>query len=153
MSIKTISKLDKKILGVLNKNGRKSFRAVAKEVRTSTTSIYNNVRKLEKMGVIKGYIPLFDEKTIGNNFVCLISLRTQQGKWREVTKEIGKYPQVRAIYDITGDMDYVCVCYFKNQEDFDKFIKNQLQFPFIERVLTNVVLNIYKDERRSIPPD
>lgn len=153
MSTETISKLDKKILNALNKNGRKSFREVAKEVGTSTTSIYNNVKKLEKMGVIKSYIPLFDEKSVGNNFVALISLRIQQGKWKEVTKGIAKYPQVRAIYDITGDMDFVCVCYFKCREELDKFLKNQLQLPFIERVLTNVVLNTYKDERRSIPPD
>ena len=153
MSTKPISKLDRKILNVLNKNGRKSLRTVAKEVGTSAASIYNNVKKLEKMGVIKGYIPLYDEKAIGNNFVALISLRTQQGKWKEVTKEISKYPQIRAIYDITGDMDFVCVCYFKSAEELDRFIKNQLQLPFVERVLTNIVLNVYKDERRSIPPE
>jgi DNA-binding Lrp family transcriptional regulator len=105
------------------------------------------------MGVITGYIPLYDEKAIGNDFVALISLRTQQGKWKEVTREISKYPQIRAIYDITGDMDFVCVCYFRNAEELDRFIKNQLQLPFVERVLTNIVLNVYKDERRSIPPD
>jgi len=153
VSKKPISKLDKKILYVLNKNGRKSLRTVAKEVGTSAASIYNNVKKLEKMGVIKGYIPLYDEKAIGNSFIALISLRTQQGKWKEVTKEISKYPQIRAIYDITGDMDFVCVCYFKNAEELDRFIKNQLQLPFVERVLTNIVLNVYKDERRSIPPE
>jgi len=153
VSTKPISKLDKKILYVLNKNGRKSLRTVAKEVGTSAASIYNNVKKLEKMGVIKGYIPLYDEKAIGNSFIALISLRTQQGKWKEVTKEISKYPQIRAIYDITGDMDFVCVCYFKNAEELDRFIKNQLQLPFVERVLTNIVLNVYKDERRSIPPE
>jgi len=153
VSTKPISKLDKKILYVLNKNGRKSLRTVAKEVGTSAASIYNNVKKLEKMGVIKGYIPLYDEKAIGNSIIALISLRTQQGKWKEVTKEISKYPQIRAIYDITGDMDFVCVCYFKNAEELDRFIKNQLQLPFVERVLTNIVLNVYKDERRSIPPE
>jgi len=153
VSTKPISKLDKKILNVLNKNGRKSLRTVAKEVGISAASIYNNVKKLEKMGVIKGYIPLYDEKAIGNSFIALISLRTQQGKWKEVTKEISKYPQIRAIYDITGDMDFVCVCYFKNAEELDRFIKNQLQLPFVERVLTNIVLNVYKDERRSIPPE
>jgi len=153
VSTKPISKLDKKILNVLNKNGRKSLRTVAKEVGISAASIYNNVKKLEKMGVIKGYIPLYDEKAIGNSIIALISLRTQQGKWKEVTKEISKYPQIRAIYDITGDMDFVCVCYFKNAEELDRFIKNQLQLPFVERVLTNIVLNVYKDERRSIPPE
>ena len=67
-----ISELDKRILRSLNENARKSFREVAKEVGTSTTSIYNNVKKLEKMGVIRGYIPLLNEEILGNEFVALI---------------------------------------------------------------------------------
>jgi len=153
MNNQTMSELDKKILRALNNDGRKSFRKVAKQIKTSQTSIYNNIKKLEKMGIIKGYIPLFDEKAIGNKCVALISLRTTQGKWRELSAEVAKYPQVRAIYDITGDFDFVCVCYFSDQECLDRFLKNQLQSPFIERVLTNVVLNVYKDDRRSILPD
>lgn len=146
-----ISELDKKIIRSLNLNARKSFREVAKEVGTSTTSIYNNVKKLEKMGVIKGYIPLLDEEVLGNEFAALISLRYTQGKWREVIGEISKLPQVRAVYDVTGEMDLICVCYFKDRKELDEFLKNQLQLPFVERVLTNVVLNVYKDERRTIP--
>jgi Lrp/AsnC family transcriptional regulator for asnA, asnC and gidA len=147
-----ISELDKKILRSLNKNARKSFREVAKEVGTSTTSIYNNVKKLEKMGVIKGYIPLLDEEVLGNEFVALISIRYVQGKWKEVIGEISKLSQVRAVYDITGDMDLVCVCYFKHRNELDEFLKTQLQLAYVERVLTNIVLNVYKDERRTILP-
>ncbi len=147
-----ISELDKKILRSLNENARKSFREVAKEVGTSTTSIYNNVKKLEKMVVIRGYIPLLDEETLGNEFVALISIRYVQGKWKEVIGEISKLSQVRAVYDITGEMDLVCICYFKDRNELDVFLKNQLQLPYVERVLTNIVLNVYKDERRTILP-
>ncbi len=152
MKAKKLSELDKKILNALNKNARASFRQVAKQIKTSTTSIYNNVKKLEKSGIIEGYIPKLNEEFLGNEFMALISLRTSQGRWKEVTGQISRYPQVRAIYDITGDMDFLCVCYFKDREELDGFLKNQLQSPHIERVMTNIVLNIYKDERRSILP-
>ncbi len=148
-----ISDLDKKILKSLNKNARKSFREVATEVGTSTTSIYNNVKKLEKMGVIKGYIPLLDEEALGNEFVALISLRFAQGKWKEVIEEISKLPQVRAVYDVTGEMDLICICYFTGRKELDEFLKYQLQLPHVERVLTHIVLNVYKDERRTIFPE
>ena len=52
-----ISELERKILISLTENARKSFRSVAKEVGTSTTAVYNNVKKMEKSGLLKGYIP------------------------------------------------------------------------------------------------
>jgi Lrp/AsnC family transcriptional regulator for asnA, asnC and gidA len=144
------NELEKKILDSLNQNARKSFRKVAKEIGTSTTSIYNNVKKLEKLGIISGYIPVLHEAALGNNLVALISLRTAQGKWKEVVDGISKYPQVRAIFDVTGDIDFVCVCYFRGSKELDAFLKNQLQLPYIERVQTSIVLNVYKDERRTL---
>jgi len=60
--------------------------------------------------------------------------------------------RVRAICDVTGEMDLVCICYFKDRNELDEFLKNQLQLPCVERVLTNIVLNVYKDERRTLLP-
>jgi DNA-binding Lrp family transcriptional regulator len=82
----------------------------------------------------------------------LISNRDVQGKWKEVIGETSKLSQVLAVYDITGDIDLVCIYYFKDRNELDEFLKNQLQLPHVERVLTNMVLNVCKDERRTILP-
>jgi len=144
-----ISELERKILKSLNQNARKSFRKVAKEVGTSTTAIYNNVKKLEKAGILKGYIPLIDEELLGHNYTSLIALRITQGKLYDVYKIIAKYPQVRSIYDITGEWDAVIICYFSKRKELDDFLKKKLALPYIERVVTHVVLNVIKDEKRA----
>ena len=147
-----ITELDKKILNSLNRNARKSFREVAKEAGASTTAIYNNVKKLEQIGVLKGYVPLVDEEILGFRLIALIALRIDQSKLMEVQEKISKYPEVRAIYDITGDWDSILVCYFKDRKDLDTFLKNQLALPHVERVITHIVLNVVKDDKRTPVP-
>jgi len=145
-----VSELEKKILNSLNQNARKSFRQVAKEVGTSTTAIYNNVKKLEKRGVLKGYIPIIDEELLGYTQFAIIAIRINHGKLMEVEQELTKFPQVRAIYDITGDWDCILICHFKNRHELDDFLKNQISLPYVERVITHVVLNVVKDDKRTL---
>lgn len=144
-----LSELEKKILNSLNKNARKSFRQVAKEVGTSTTAVYNNVKKLEKKGVLRGYFPDIDEEKVGYSQFAIIALRIDQRKLTEVESKLVKYPQIRAIYDITGDWDCILVCYFKSREELDNFLKEQLAIPHVERVITHIVLNVVKDDKKT----
>ena len=144
-----LSELEKKILNSLNKNARKSFRQVAKEVGTSTTAVYNNVKKLEKKGILKGYFPDIDEEKVGYTQFAIIALRIDQRKLTEVESKLVKYPQIRAIYDITGDWDCILVCYFKSREEMDNFLKEQLAIPHVERVITHIVLNVVKDDKKT----
>jgi DNA-binding Lrp family transcriptional regulator len=144
-----ITELEKKILKSLNQNARKSLRKIAKEAGVSTTSIYNNVRKLEQKGILKGYIPLVDEELLGFQLIALIGIRINQSNLMEVEEKMAQHPEVRAIYDITGEWDAILVCYFKDRKDLDMFLKNQLAVPHVERVITNIVLNVLKDDKRT----
>jgi len=142
-----ITELEKKILKSLNQNARKSLRKIAKEAGVSTTSVYNNVKKLEQKGILKGYIPLIDETLLGYQLIALIGIRINQNKLMEVEEKIAQHTEVRAIYDITGEWDAILVCYFKNRKELDTFLKNQLAIPHVERVITNIVLNVLKDDK------
>ena len=144
-----ISKLEKDILLSLNNNGRKSFRKVAKEVGSSTTSIYNNVKKLEKTGLIKGYIPLLNPEILGYKLIAIITLRIKQSKTLKIQSEISKFPQVRAVYDITGNWDSILICNFKDRKDLDKFLKTRLSLLHVERFTTHIVLDTIKNDKRT----
>jgi Lrp/AsnC family transcriptional regulator, regulator for asnA, asnC and gidA len=144
-----INDLEKKILKSLNEDARKSFRDVAKEIGTSTTTIYNNVKKMERSGVLEGYVPAVNEELLGYNHTAVIMLRIAQGKIQKVLDVIIHYPEVREIYDVTGDWDTVLVCFFKTRKDLDRFLKVRLTLPHVERVMTYMVLNVIKDEKRA----
>jgi DNA-binding Lrp family transcriptional regulator len=123
---------------------------VAKEVGTSTTAVYNNVKKMEKSGLLKGYIPDVDEVMLGFDLVAIMSLRITHGKLKSVYKALKDLPPVKLIFDITGDWDAILICYFKERKELDSFLKTELTVPHIERIVTDVVLNVIKDEKRPL---
>lgn len=143
-----IEELDRKILNVLNRDARMSFRRIAKELKISPTTLYSKVKKLEKSGVLKGYIPLIDTESVGYNLTAIISLRVRQEKDIEVQKAIAKFPQVGAVYEVTGDWDLILICYFKGRDDLTNFLKKELPLSNIERAMTYLVLNVIKEEKR-----
>jgi len=132
-----IDDLDRKIIRALNQNARKSFRDVAKEVGTSVTAVINRVKKLEESGFILGYIPLVDPEYFGLNLIAIIALRISKGKFV-------------AVYDITGEWDSLIVGYFKDRQDLNDFIKDLLSLENVDRTVTNIVLNVVKEERRIL---
>jgi len=144
-----IEELDRKILNVLNRDARMSFRRIAKELKISPTTLYSKVKKLEKSGVLKGYIPLINKESVGYDLMAIISLRVRQEKDIEVQKAIAKFPQVGAVYEVTGDWDLILVCYFKGRDDLTNFLKKELPLSNIERTITHLVLNVIKEEKRT----
>lgn len=143
-----IDELDRKIVRVMNRNARKSFREIAKEVGTSATAVINKVRQMENSGVIKGYIPVVSSEYFGFDMTAIIALRISRGKLLETQRTISEDPQVAAVYDITGEWDSLVIGLFKSREDLNRFIKKILSLPYVDRTVTHIVLNIVKDEKR-----
>jgi DNA-binding Lrp family transcriptional regulator len=65
-----------------------------------------------------------------------------------VEKELAKLDEVICIYDITGDYDIAVVARFKNRSTLNSFIKSTLKMPHVNRTVTNVVLNVVKEDFR-----
>jgi len=143
-----IDELDRKIVWALNVNARKSFREIAKEVGTSATAVINTVKKLEKAGAIRGYVPVVNPEYFGLNLTAIVAVRISKGKLIETQKKFAQDPRVAAVYDVTGDWDSFVIGYFKDREDLNRFIKKLLGFPFVDRTMTHIVLNVVKEERR-----
>lgn len=145
-----IDDLERKIVRSMNQSARKSFREIAKEVGISVTAVINKVKKLERQGVIKGYIPLLDPVYFGYDLIAIIAVRISQGKLLETQQKISEYPQVVAVYDVTGEWDSLIIGYFKGRDDLNLFIKSLLSLPCVDRTVTHIVLNVVKEERRVI---
>lgn len=145
-----VDELESKILRSLNQNSRKSFREIAKEVRASVPAVISKIKKLEKSGAIKGYIPVLDTEYFGYSLTAVVALRISHGKLIETQEKIAEDARVFAIYDVTGEWDSIVIGRFKSREDLNKFIKTVLALKYVDRTVTHIVLNVVKDERRLI---
>ncbi len=145
-----VDELEKKIIRLLNKNARLSFREIAKEAGTSVTAVIRRIKHFEEQGIIKGYIPVVDPKYFGFDLIAIIALRISKGKLLETQEKIAENTQIIAVYDITGEWDSLAIGYFQNREDLNSLIKSILSLPYVERSVTHIVLNVVKEERKLL---
>ena len=144
----SLDELDRQILEELNIDARRSHRAIAQRLKVSPTTISSRITRMEREGVIQGYIPLLSDELLGWDLWATIGIRISKGKLREVEERLARDPRAYAIYDVTGDYDALVIGRFRDRRDLDRFVKHALQDPHVERSNTQVVLNRVKEDRR-----
>jgi len=145
-----LDQTDVKILEHLLKDGRLSSRQMARKVGVSVGTVIAKIRRMEQSGLIKGYSAILDHERLGYELTVVTEITVSKGKLLEMDKEIGKNPNVCAVYDVTGSIDAIAVAKFKNRRELSEFTKGLLAMPFIERTDTHVVLTTVKEDHRLI---
>jgi DNA-binding Lrp family transcriptional regulator len=148
MKLKEMDETDVKILGKLLSDARLSYRKIADEIGVSPPTVLARVKKLENDSVIKFYSAVLDHEKLGYDLTAIIEVTSIKGKIAEVEKHIAKFPNVCAVYDITGLTDMVVVAKFKNRAQLSNFVKKDLALPYVERTNTHVVLITVKEDFR-----
>jgi len=143
-----LDKLDRRLLARLLVEGRISFRQVAREFGTSTSTISSRVSKLEKSGVITGFNVAVNFEPLGYDLTAVTEITVSKGKLPLTEKEIANLPGVCAVYDVTGEYDALVVAKFRSREELSSFAKGLLVMPFVERANTHVVLTTVKEDFR-----
>lgn len=57
--------IDRRILAILQENGRLSNQEIAERVNLSASPCLRRIRRLEEIGVITGYVALLDPQKLG----------------------------------------------------------------------------------------
>jgi len=143
-----MDELDRALLEELNIDARRSHRELARRLRVAPTTVSQRIARLERDGVVRGYIPVLDDEQLGWDLTATIGIRISKGRLREVEERLARDPRAYAIYDVTGDFDALLIGRFRDRRDLDRFVKHALQDPYVERTYTQVVLNRVKEERR-----
>jgi DNA-binding Lrp family transcriptional regulator len=141
-----LDEIDSKILRQVLKDARMSYRKIADEIDMSPPTVLSRVQKLEKEKIIKSYSALVDHEKLGYDLTAVIEVTAVKGKITEVQKHISKFPNVCAVYDITGLTDIIVVAKFKNRKDLSDFVKKEMSLPYVERTNTRMVLVTVKED-------
>ena len=142
----TIDKVDLKIVTLLQEDSRQSFNRIANKLGISVGTAYNRVKNLKATGVLKSYTILLDPVKLGYSLTAIILVQAEGKYLLEVENEIAKTANVVAVYDIMGDYDAAVVARFKDRLNLNSFIKDLLAIPHVKRTVTNVALNIIKED-------
>jgi len=141
--------VDLKIIMLLQDDSRLSFNKIASKLGISVGTAYNHIRNLEKKGVLKGYTVLIDPTMLGYTMTALILIQAEGAHLVHVENEIAKISDVISVYDITGDYDVAVIARFKDRTGLNSFVKKLLAVPYVKRTVTNVALNVVKEDFRT----
>lgn len=145
-SSKTLDTVDLQIVSLLQEDSRLSFNKLANKLGVSVGTAYNRVKNLEATGVVKGYTVVLDPTKLGFELTAIILIQAAGRHLAEVEKEIAQTVNVVAVYDIAGEYDAAVVAKFKDRSSLNDYLKNLLATPYVKRTVTNVALNIVKEE-------
>lgn len=147
-SLQKIDDVDFQIIKFLQEDSRKSFKKIANELGIAVGTAYNRVKSLEEKGILKGYTITADPIKLGYSLTAVILIQADGKHLLELEGEVAHLDDVICVYDITGDYDVAVVARFRDRAALNKFIKNLLASPYVKRTVTNVVLNVVKEDFR-----
>ena len=149
--------LRKEILRYLEKNSRVNLSELAVLLGTDEAWVANEIADMEKEKIICGYHTLIDwNKTGVEQVTALIEVRVtpqrSQG-FDRVAERIYNYPEVSAVYLISGGYDLLITLEGKTLKEVSRFVTEKLStVDSVISTATFFILKKYKDHGTIMVP-
>lgn len=121
--------IDRKILSVLQRDGRASIADLAQQVGLSSSPCLRRVRLLEEAGVIARYVAMVDQQAVGLPVSVFVSIKLESQREEALTKfgkSIERWPEVLECYLMTGPRDYLLRVVVSDLSAYERFLKQKL---------------------------
>ncbi len=143
--MRVLDELDLKILEILRKDGRASFRSLASQVGISNVAVRDRMNKLIRDEYIKGFFALIDSNMIGKRVSVIFDVITNPLDIEEVAQELSNWPEVTRIYERAGNSQLQVHALFHDVPEMQRFIKEKLYKTHgIANVNSTLVMRRYK---------
>ncbi len=147
-----LDKIDKKIIEILQEDGRITNNELAKKIGLTTTPTLERVKRLEKSGVIKGYTAWINRGAIGKGLTVFCSIKLAVHHYRKLEEfktNIESLPEILACYNITGEYDYLLHVVVSDTKEYESFLRSKLtKIPGIVQIYTGIVLSVVKEQSK-----
>ncbi|MDQ7079630.1 MAG: Lrp/AsnC family transcriptional regulator [Paracoccaceae bacterium] len=124
-----IDQTDRRILTVLQRHGRMPNAELAERIHLSASACHRRVQRLEKSGVIKGYVALLDPREVDRRSTVFVEI-TLSGQADEVLdafeKEVARIPDVLECHLMAGSADYLLKVVARDTDDFARIHRRYL---------------------------
>ncbi len=138
------------LLSIIEKNSRIAINELAVLLGKEEIDVANEIAKLESEGIICGYHTLINwDKTSIEKVTALIEVKVtpQRGQgFDNIAERIYNYPEVRAVYLISGGYDLLVTLEEKSLKEIAGFVSDKLStLDSVLSTATHFVLKKYKD--------
>jgi len=151
-TMERLTDLDRKILALLQQEGRRSFADIGREVGLSTPAVKRRVDRLEAAGVIRGYTAIVDVGKLGFGFEAIAEVYcADRTTPRDVLDSVSGIPEVVSAVTVSGEPDAVLRVQVDDIRHLERLIGTLRRRPNIVRTRTMIVLSVLVDRPVALP--
>lgn len=122
-----MDKIDLKILSELQKDSSQSLNEIAKKINSSSTPVWNRIKKMKEKGIIIKNTVILDDSLLGYEacFFVLVRTNVHELSWqKKFLNALMKRSEVLEAHRLAGDIDYILKVKVKNAKSYDTFYQN-----------------------------
>ncbi len=124
-----MDKTDRKILAVLQRDGRISNQRLAEEVGLSVSPCWRRVKRLEQEGYIERYVTLLDAGKVGLRITAFVHVSLEDhhpDTLTEFDRLIRTRPEVLECFAMSGQDDYLLRVVCPDMDAYEDFLTRHL---------------------------
>ncbi|MCW8887149.1 MAG: Lrp/AsnC family transcriptional regulator [Motiliproteus sp.] len=126
-----ISKVDSvgwKILSALQRDGRASYAAIAREVGMSLPTVTERIKRMEAEELIEGYRAIIDETKLGRTLTVFIQLKIPASLYKKFLEKAEKLEAIRECHHVTGDGAFIIKALMSEIRELEPLIATLSEF-------------------------
>ncbi|WP_103224785.1 Lrp/AsnC family transcriptional regulator [Roseibium marinum] len=151
-----LDRLDRKILDVLQSDGRIANADLAEQVGLSASACLRRMRALEEAGIIEKYVALLDQRKLGRRMDIFVEI-SLTGQSRETLENferaVARSGEIMECFLMAGDADYILRLTAEDPVDFERIHRDHLaRLPGVLRMKSSFAIRPVV-RRTAIPLD
>jgi len=140
-----LDETDRKILSMLEQNGRMSYVDMGKELSLSRVAVRDRVNHLYESGIIEKFSIVVNSEKIGKKVSAFFEVEVEPYYLEKVGNTLGSNPNVANIYQMTGPSTLHMHVLVEDMAGLEKFINEELYaVEGITRVASSILLKRFK---------
>ncbi|HEY7112425.1 MAG TPA: Lrp/AsnC family transcriptional regulator [Thermoanaerobaculia bacterium] len=143
----TIDEIDLRILDMLQRNGKLSQAKIAGAVGLTTPSVNERIKKMERHGMIKGFVALLDHEKMGFPLTAYVDVALEHPRFEKgFIDDLEKILGVQECHYIAGEYAYRLKVKAADPATLADFLQRRLlALKGVSRVRTQVSLSSKKE--------
>ncbi|HEX5392299.1 MAG TPA: winged helix-turn-helix transcriptional regulator [Rhodocyclaceae bacterium] len=128
--MRDLDKIDRKILDILQQDGRISITDLSERVGLSATPCAERIRRMEREGVITGYYARVNPQALGLSLLVFVEIKLSAKSgdvFDKVKKQLQYVPEVMECHLVSGDFDYLVKARIKEMGEYRRLLGEVLK--------------------------
>ena len=120
---------DRKILAALQTDARLTVEKIGAMVGLSASPCARRIRRLEGLGVIRGYVAVLDQEKAGLPVSVFASVKLERQREEDLDRfaaAVAGWPEIVECYLMTGPRDYLLRIVVRDLDAYESFLKRKL---------------------------